>query len=163
MDEIVCFCFGYRMAAPQQAGISFTPGIRKQQPSRMTGKLKCNGLAKSAGTAVSRLVMIHYIGFSRLMRGGSFQPSDMVPRADAKMQIPSCQMRLSAGWPGHSDEQWVRSWTLRAPGKIEAGGRGGFSGASARLMDGKSVGLCGGSSWVHVVSRLLICLIEAEK
>lgn len=28
------------------------------------------------------------------------QPGDMVPRADAKMQIPSCQMRFGACWPG---------------------------------------------------------------
>lgn len=43
----------------------------------------------------------HDVDCSRLMRGESFQPSDMVPPADAKMQIPSCQMRFSAGWPGH--------------------------------------------------------------
>lgn len=47
MGEVVYFCFGYRMAAPQQGGISFTSAMRKQQPPRMAGKLRCNGLAKS--------------------------------------------------------------------------------------------------------------------
>lgn len=58
-DEAVYFCFGNGMAAPQQGvGISFTSGMRKQQPPRMTGKLRCNGLAKSGGMAVSRLAMM---------------------------------------------------------------------------------------------------------
>lgn len=66
-------------------------------------------------------------------------PSDMVPRADAKMQIPSCQMRFGAGWPGYFYERWVRSWTLKEPDKKEPG-TGGFSGASGRVMTAARLG-----------------------
>lgn len=95
----------------------------------------------------------------------SHQPSDMVPPADAKMQIPSCQMRFGACWgrgiltSGGSD---LRHSCM--PDKIELEqGPGRFQQRFCQIDDGDEVGVGGGISWVQVVSRLLICSIEAEK
>lgn len=99
MDEAVYFCFGNCVAAQRPA---------KQAAASPPGWAAA-AISDDRGAQVQRSSQVwpvqpssarHDVWCSRLMRGESFQPSGTVPPADAKMQIPSCQMRFSAGWTG---------------------------------------------------------------
>lgn len=60
MDEAVYFCFGNCVAAQRPANkqqLHLRDG--QQQPPRMTGELRCNGLAKSGRYSRPRLAMMY--------------------------------------------------------------------------------------------------------
>lgn len=101
-------------ALPLSSKASASPAPLKvyvqQQPSRVAGKLRCPWASQVWPVQPSSAR--HEVGRPRddARRGSeSHEPGDMVPRADAKMQIPSCQMRFGAGLPGCFDRRWVRS------------------------------------------------------
>lgn len=113
--EAVYSCIGNCIAAQQQS-ISFICLLPlrlftyNSQPSRMAGKIRYPWASQvwPVEPSSARHEVGRPMDDARRVRQ-SHEPGDMVPRADAKMQIPSCQMRFGACWPGCFDRRWVRS------------------------------------------------------
>lgn len=111
MRQSTCSCIGNCIAAQQQGtGFTCSKGWHSSSPlGRPEAQVPWASRVWPVQPSPGGHGLLSFQDDAMSVIEGLHHPSDMVPHADAKMQIPSCQMRFGAGWPGYFYERWVRS------------------------------------------------------